>query len=167
MSQKVHSKFCVKCVKITFAPILHDILVADLEENHHKLFLNEYNTHLIPKHHMITHLLTVKRMGPPRHFWTMRFESKHGYLKDLSRKLKNYKSGCKTLAYRHQQDMLFKWNHCNIFQSFPLLKKYYIITIKDSPYFHIILKFLNVNSDVKICFGISVREICRIIWTSI
>jgi len=96
----------IEIVKITFAPILHDTLVADLEElieNHHKLFLNEYNTHLIPKHHMITHLPTViKRMGPPRHFWTMRFEGKHGYLKDLSRKLKNYKSVCKTLAYRHQ-----------------------------------------------------------------
>jgi len=107
---------------------------------------------------MITHLPTViKRMGPPRHFWTMRFESKHGYLKDLSRKLKNYKSVCKTLAYRHQQDMLFKWNNCNIFHSFPLLKKCNIITIKDSPYFHIISKFLNVNSDVKICFGSSVE----------
>lgn len=36
--------------------------VIDLEnliENHHKLFLNEYNIDLTPKHHIITHLLTV------------------------------------------------------------------------------------------------------------
>jgi len=81
----------IEIVKIVFAPILHDTLVIDLEnliENYHKLYLSEYNTHLTPKHHMIIHLPTViKRMGPPRHFWTMRFESKHGYLKDLSKKL--------------------------------------------------------------------------------
>lgn len=112
----------IEIVKIVFAPTLYDTLVINLEnliENHHKLFLNEYNTHLTPKHHIITHLPTIiKRMGPVRHFWTMRFESKHGYLKDLSKKLKNYKNICKTLAYRHQQEMLFKWNNCNIFQRF-------------------------------------------------
>lgn len=37
----------IEIVKIVFAPKLHDTLVTDLEnliENHHKLFLNEYNT---------------------------------------------------------------------------------------------------------------------------
>lgn len=116
--------------------------------------------YLTPKHHMIIHLPTViKRMGPPRHFWTMRFESKHGYLKDLSKKLKNYKSICKTLAFRHQQDMLFKWNNCNIFAPgpFPFLKKCNIIAIGNTTYFAVILKFLNLKSDVKICFGNSVE----------
>lgn len=135
--------------------------MADLEtliENHHKLYLKEYNTHLIAKHHIITHLPTIiKRMGPPRHFWTMRFESKHGYLKDLSNKLKNYKTVCKTLTYRHQQEMLFKWTYCNIFENLPLLKKFKVLKIENSTYYDIISKFLNVGSNSRICFGTSVE----------
>nr|XP_012220641.1 PREDICTED: uncharacterized protein LOC105671240 [Linepithema humile] len=139
----------IEIVKIAFAPILHNIFMTDFEnliENHHKLFLTEYNTHLRPKHHMITHLPTViKRMGPPRHFWTMRFESKHNYLKDLSNKLKNFKNVCKTLAFRHQQDMLFKWNNCNIFELFPFLKKCNVTAIGSTTYFNVISKFLNLK----------------------
>lgn len=139
----------------------HYTSVADLEsliENHHTLFLNEYNIDLTPKHHIITHLPTViKRMDPPRNFWIMKFESKHGYLKDLSKKLKNYKSVCKSLAFRHQQDMYFKWSNCDIFQSLPLLKKCKVVTIGNTSYFHIISDVLYLKSDEKVCFGISVE----------
>lgn len=82
----------IEIVKIAFAPILSDILITNLEnliENHHKLFLNKYNTHLTPKHHMITHLPTViKRMCAPKHFWTMRYESKAWLFKRSFKEIK-------------------------------------------------------------------------------
>jgi len=52
--------------------------------------------------------------------------------------------------------MLFKWNNCNIFEPFPFLKKYNITEIGSTTYFPI-SKFLNLKSDVKICFGNSVE----------
>lgn len=88
----------------------------------------------------------------------MRFESKHGYLRDLSKKLKNYKSVCKSLDFRHQHDMYyFKWNNCDIFQSLPLLEKCKVVIIGNTSYFHIISDVLHLKSDEKICFGIFVK----------
>lgn len=95
-------------------------------------------------------------MGPPRNFW-MRFKSKHSYLIDLSKKLKNYKSVCKSLAFRHRQNVFFKWNNCDIFQSFSLLKKCKVVTIENTLYFYIISNVLHLKSDEKVCFGISVE----------
>jgi len=76
---------------------------------------------------MITNLSTViKRMSSPT--FLDHEESKHGYLKNLSKKLKNYKNIYKTFAF-HQQDMYFKWSNCNIFEPFPLFKKCNVIAI--------------------------------------
>lgn len=38
-------------------------------------------------------------MGPPRAYWTMRFEGKNGYFKDLAHKLKNFKDIAFTCHY--------------------------------------------------------------------
>lgn len=42
------------------------------------------------------------QFGPLSHFWTLRFESKHSYFKDISRATKNLKNITYTLAKRHQ-----------------------------------------------------------------
>lgn len=90
-------------------------------------------------------------------------KAKHGYLKDLSKKLKNYKSVCTTLAFRHQQDMLFKWNDCNIFEPFPFLKKCNVTTIRNNTYSDVISQFLNSKSDTRICMYI--WEFCHYLET--
>ncbi|KYN17969.1 hypothetical protein ALC57_09750, partial [Trachymyrmex cornetzi] len=51
----------------------------------------------------------------------------------------------------------FKWNNCNIFEPFPFLKKCNVTIIGSTTYFHTISKFLNIKSDVRLCFGISVE----------
>lgn len=40
--------------------------------------------------------------GPLIRLWTLRFESKHTYFKQRSRKLHNFKNICLTLSERHQ-----------------------------------------------------------------
>lgn len=58
---------------------------------------------LKPKHHYMSHYpeLIIK-FGPLIRLWTMRFESKHAYFKQCTRKLRNFKNVCSSLAERHQ-----------------------------------------------------------------
>lgn len=45
---------------------------------HHQLYLNIFDGHLMPKHHFITHYISaIKKLGPMKKLWTMRFEAKH------------------------------------------------------------------------------------------
>ena len=159
----------IEIIKITFGPSWH------FSEWFRKLFINEYNTHLTSKHHMITHLLTViKRMDPlrhfrtmkfeSRHFRTMKFESKHGYLNDLSRKLKNYKSVCKIFAFCHQQ-VCFLNGIIAIFLNFFFFLRNVtlILLIESTTYFHTISKLI---LKFKIWCKIMFWNFCRIIWKS-
>lgn len=77
--------------------------LANLIATQNKL-INELGTGKItPKCHFLIHYpRLIEMFGPPRRFWTMRFESKHQYFKDISRKLKNFKNLTKTLATRCQ-----------------------------------------------------------------
>lgn len=45
----------------------------------------------------------VHRYGPLKHHWTMRYESKHSYFKQIANSLGNYINICHTLAMRHEQ----------------------------------------------------------------
>ncbi|XP_044005499.1 uncharacterized protein LOC122850413 [Aphidius gifuensis] len=47
-----------------------------LIKDHHSLIINEFNSSLIMKDHLITHLpMIINKMGPPRIHWTMRYEN--------------------------------------------------------------------------------------------
>lgn len=82
----------IKMLKIVLAPkitlnMLHDLQITIKE--HHELVIKEYAVPLISKDHIITHYpMIIEKMGPPRIYWTMRFESKNGYFKDLAHTLK-------------------------------------------------------------------------------
>lgn len=59
-------------------------------------------------------------MGPPRAYWTMRFEGENGYFKDLAHKLKNFKDIAFTLSLRHQKYIISEWkNKCNFLEANP------------------------------------------------
>jgi hypothetical protein len=69
-----------------------------------------------PKHHMLSHYsLLYKRFGPLIMCWTMRFESKHRFFKDVANKAKNFIHFLKMACSRHQrfQGHLF---HCGVFK---------------------------------------------------
>ncbi|XP_064464354.1 uncharacterized protein LOC135375612 [Ornithodoros turicata] len=58
---------------------------------------------LIPKMHFLVHYPRFMRMyGPPRMFWSMRFESKHSYFKNIATKSKSFVNICKTMSNRGQ-----------------------------------------------------------------
>lgn len=58
---------------------------------------------LRPKHHYLTHYPhLMKQFGPLIRFWTMRFESKHSYFKNVIRHTRNFKNVPKTCTERHQ-----------------------------------------------------------------
>ena len=59
-----------------------------------------------PKHHFLTHYAQAIRLfGPPRSFWTARWESKHRVGKNLAEAAKNFRNITHTLSYRQQMRM--------------------------------------------------------------
>lgn len=61
------------------------------------------NISLKPKHHFILHYpLLIKMFGPLRHLWTLCFESKHSYFKNVVRHSPNFKNMLLSLANKHQ-----------------------------------------------------------------
>lgn len=58
---------------------------------------------LKPKHHFVMHYPSlIQQFGPLRHVWTLRFESKHSYFKNIVRHTGNFKNVAKTLSEKHQ-----------------------------------------------------------------
>ena len=59
---------------------------------------------IIPKQHFLVHLPSqLFKFGPLIRSWCMRFEGKHAYFKDLSKKIKNFKNIALSLALKHQK----------------------------------------------------------------
>jgi len=63
---------------------------------------------LRPKHHFLSHyaLLTLQ-LGPLVHLWTMRFESKHQYVKRCLRRSHNFINVAKMFACHHQMQQAY------------------------------------------------------------
>ena len=121
-----------------FAPVTSDDIasyVKVLLKEHHKCFCEFYpSAPVIPKMHYMLHLpewmkryveclcdkyisLMQHRFGPPSRFWCMRFEAKHGYFKNLTRVIRNFKNIPKTLAERHQARMCYELSQPNPFKN--------------------------------------------------
>lgn len=90
------------CMPVVTVPSTE--LLADIIESFHERFKKEYpNDTLKPKMHYLVHYpQQLNEFGPLVNCWTLRFESKHGYFKDVTYRLKNKKNICKTLAVRHE-----------------------------------------------------------------
>ncbi len=58
---------------------------------------------LLPKHHFLEHFPElIKCFGPLVTLWTMRFEAKHSFLKQVVRRTNNFRNITLTLATKHQ-----------------------------------------------------------------
>jgi len=89
------------------APALSFGQVALLQEK-----INEYlllrltcfpDIRLRPKHHYISHYPSlILAFGPLKHLWTLRFESKHKYFKNIIKHSQNFKNITKLLTQKHQ-----------------------------------------------------------------
>ncbi|XP_064461573.1 uncharacterized protein LOC135371450 [Ornithodoros turicata] len=62
------------------------------------------------KMHYLLHYPTfISKYGPLVGVWSMRFEGKHQYFKDVTRKIKNFKNLSSSLANRHQLYQMYTW----------------------------------------------------------
>lgn len=62
------------------------------------------NQDLLPKHHYMVHYpRAIEMMGPLIYMWSMRYEGKHFFFKNMTHKLGNFKNLAKILAWRHQE----------------------------------------------------------------
>lgn len=100
------------CMEFVFSPELNPgavIFLRHLIQEHHCLYLDLYpERHLKPKHHFMLHYPgAIMKLGPLVHFWSMRFEAKHGFFKHVSHITCNFRNICKTQAYRHQMMMCY------------------------------------------------------------
>lgn len=87
--------------KVTFNSVIN---LKQLVKEHLTSFKRVYaGARILPKQHYLVHLPTqIMMFGPLIRSWCMRFEAKHAYFKDLSRKIKNFKNLPLSLAERHQ-----------------------------------------------------------------
>lgn len=145
-------------MKIVLAPKITHSNLGDLErtiKEHHELLMITYSVSLTPKEHLITYYpMIIKNVGPPREYWTMRFESKHAFFKDLARKLRNYNDLTFTMAVRHQIYMLCLSEHRNIISTDePLLRHSKRIELTRNFYNEVINTHLSIALDAIVCTG--------------
>ena len=61
------------------------------------------NQKIIPKQHFLIHYPSIiRKFGPPKLYWTMRFEAKHSYFKRVEKATHNHVNLLYSLASRHQ-----------------------------------------------------------------
>ncbi len=78
-------------------------LDAKISEHRLRLLSAFPQVKLIPKHHFLEHYPTlIKEFGPLIALWTMRFEGKHRYFKQIVRHTGNFKNVLFSLATKHQ-----------------------------------------------------------------
>ncbi|KAJ8017622.1 hypothetical protein HOLleu_44835 [Holothuria leucospilota] len=78
--------------------------LGELIEEFLRLYYEVFpNQSMKPKFHYLIHYPDMMLcFGPLVHNWTLRFEGKHNYFKEISRPTKNRINLCKTLAERHE-----------------------------------------------------------------
>lgn len=116
---------------------------------------------LIPKEHLLTHYPSIiRKVGPLKHSWTMRFECKHKYFTDAAKLTTNFININKTLASKHQEQICLKKYsiQSNIVQSkkpklfsehceFAKYESFLTSVNKNINFEHLfVLSFLNFNS---------------------
>ena len=94
-------------VELSVAPLHNQETIAYLDckiVEHRDRFLELFPTKLLPKHHYIEHYpQMIERFGPLVGQWTMRFEAKHSFFKQVARHTNCFRNVPLTLAFKHQQ----------------------------------------------------------------
>lgn len=82
--------------------------LKQLISQHNSMYTHFFNDTLKPKHHFLIHYPSIiQQSGPPRHYWSFRFEGKHKELKMYARTTSSRKNITLTLAKKFQ----FKFAH--------------------------------------------------------
>lgn len=108
-------------VELVVAPVHTDETIAYLEAkiyDHRQRFLELFpHVKLLPKHHYLEHYPEMIRcFGSLVALWTMRFEAKHSFFKQVARHTNCFKNIPRSLAIKHQF-MLAYHTHTSIHQN--------------------------------------------------
>lgn len=97
----------LQIIQIISSKYIRECDILHLEKNieiHLSGSIELFNVKLLAKHHFVTHYPSViRKMGPLRHMWMMRFESKHKFFTDIAKVTNNFMNLQKTMAMRHQE----------------------------------------------------------------
>ena len=99
---------------IALSPVLSvgvNYYIENLVADHHSLFLRLYpEEHLTPKFHFLTHYgEAIRRCGPLRSLWCMRFESKHQLAKRVGDLSNNFRNIALTVATQYTVSAFSAW----------------------------------------------------------
>ncbi len=94
-------------VELVVSPVHSDESISYLEmkiSEHRQRYQELFPTvKLLPKHSFLEHYPEmVKSFGPLVHLWTMRFEAKHSFFKQVARHTNCFKNVPRSLAVKHQ-----------------------------------------------------------------
>lgn len=93
-----------------------DILLAQYMYSRKTIFSE---IKLRPKHHYLCHYpYLIVKFGPLKHSWTMRFESKHKYFKNIIKHAGNYKNVTLMMSERHQYLQALHFSEKNLFSDY-------------------------------------------------
>lgn len=99
------------CLQIVMSTNITEVNLQRLE-THIERFLDGIillDGTLMPKMHLLTHYPgAIRKVGPLKHLWTMRFECKHLVFTNAAKKTNNFKNIKRTLAMKHQQQITIK-----------------------------------------------------------
>lgn len=103
------------CLQISIDQIA---ILKSLIEEYLELRVKLFETvPLRPKHHYLLHYpYLTKLYGPLRHLFTLRFESKHSYFKNVIRHCPNFKNMLLSLANKHQMLQSLQFSQGNQFE---------------------------------------------------
>lgn len=107
-------KYLREILDIVISPVLSidvSYYLECLTSDHHTLFLQLFSDkHLTPKHHFMTHYgEAIRRCGPLRHLWCMRYESKHQIAKKVGDLSNNFKNIALTVAMQYSLSNFSTW----------------------------------------------------------
>lgn len=101
----------LQCIQIIMSITITEVDLERLEQ-HIKRFLDgmlSLKGKLIPKAHLMTHYVSaIRKVGPLKHMWTMRFECKHQFFTNAAKLTYNFINIKKTVAYKHQEQICLK-----------------------------------------------------------
>lgn len=94
-------------VELLVATLHSDESISFLEckiSEHRQIYQELFpNNRILPKHHYLEHYaLLIRFFGPLVHTWTIRFEAKHSFFKQIARHTNCFKNIPSTLAGKHQ-----------------------------------------------------------------
>lgn len=91
---------------------------------HHSLYMKVFNKNLKPKHHLLLrYVQTIKKIGPPRHMWSFRFEAAHQVFKKYCRTIISRRNICLTLCKKATFTFINNIRNSSHFQEQLIYKK--------------------------------------------